>query len=132
MRAPSANLLIFDEAAFLSEELFETASALVRTTNGIVYAITTVNPKVPKNWFYYRLIKGEMAKYEKDSQWMGMRVTLHDNPFIPDVEKLAIIEDGKQNQHMYNCEWMAEFMESDDFELSKFWIIDNNPLKYNI
>ena len=132
VRAPSANLLIFDEAAFLTEELYETASALVRTTNWIVYAITTVNPKVPKNWFYYRLVKGELAKYEKDSQRMGMRVTLHNNPFIPDGEKQAIIDDGKQNIHMFNCEWMAEFLESDAFELSKFWIIDNAPLKYMI
>ena len=61
-----------------------------------------------------------------------MRVTLHNNPFIPELEKQAIIDDGKQNMHMFNCEWMAEFLESDDFELSKFWIIDNAPLKYMI
>ena len=59
--------MIFDEAAFLSEELYETAMPLIRTTNGIVFCITTVNPKAPKNRFYYKLIDAEISKYDIDS-----------------------------------------------------------------
>jgi hypothetical protein len=52
--------LIFDEASFIDEEVYETAVPLVRTTRGMVYGISTVNPKTPKNWFYYKLIDAEV------------------------------------------------------------------------
>lgn len=132
VRAPSANLLVFDEAAFLSEVIYETSSPLVRTTNGMVFATTTVNIDVPKNWFYYRLVDSEIAKYDADSDKYWIRVPLTDNPFIPDKEKARIIEDGKMNTHLFNCEWMCEFGDQDAFDLKRFWVIDSAPLKFII
>jgi len=132
VRAPSANLLVFDEAAFLSEIIFETSSPLVRTTNGIVVATTTVNIDVPKNWFYYRLVDAEISKYDLWSEKYWVRIPLPENPFIPDREKARIIEDGKLNQHIFNCEWMCEFSDQDAFDLKRFWVIDANPLKFII
>jgi len=56
VRGNAANLLIIDEAAFVDENIYETAEALIRTTKGMVYCISTVNPETPKNWFYYKLV----------------------------------------------------------------------------
>lgn len=132
VRSMSANLLIFDEAAYLKEEIYESAAALVRTTKGIVYCISTVNIKVPKNRFYYKLVDAEIARYDEWSSKYWRRVSLHENPFIPEEEKKEIIQDGKRNLTLFWAEWMAEFQESDDFDLTRFWIIDYNPLKYVI
>lgn len=126
-RSQAANLIIFDEAAFLDEETYETASALVRTTKGIVYVISTVNPDTPKNRFYYKLIEGEIAMYDPDADKLTRRVTLMDNPFIDDEEKKKIIEDGRRNPKLFGAEWMCEFQESDSFDLKNFWIIDYEP-----
>jgi len=61
-----------------------------------------------------------------------VRTPLPENPFIPEKDKLAIIEDGKLNQHIFNCEWMCEFSDQDAFDLKRFRVIDNNPLKFMI
>ncbi len=132
MRSQAANLLIFDEASFLDEELYITASALVRTTNGIIYAISTVNVKTPKNWFYYELVSAELDKYNADGEKYGKRVTLEENPFIPEHEKEKIREDGKRNMKMFGAEWMAEFQEFDEFDLSNFRNIDYKPTEYMV
>ena len=132
VRAPSANLLLFDEAAFLSETIYETSSPLVRTTNGIVMCITTVNLDVPKNRFYYKLVDAEISRYDEWSEKYWLRATLMENPFIPEKDKLNIIEEWKMNMHIFNCEWMCEFADQDAFDLKRFWIIDNSPLKYLI
>jgi hypothetical protein len=132
VRWQAANLLIFDEAAFLSEELYATAEPLIRTTNGIVYCISTVNPKTPKNWFYYKLVEAEIQKYDINTNKFWLRVTLRENPFIPQAEKESIAEDGKQNIKMFQAEWMAEFQDWDSFNFSKFWIIDYTPVEIMI
>jgi hypothetical protein len=127
VRGAAANLLIVDEAAFIDEAIYETASALVRTTNGMVYCISTVNPESPKNWFYYKLIDAELAKYDNHPLKYGKRIPLPENPFIPAAEKADIIEDGKRNPEMFNAEWMCVFMDKDSFNLQKFWVIDQEP-----
>lgn len=132
VRWAAANLLIFDEAAFLSEELYTTAEPLIRTTNGIVYCISTVNTKTPKNWFYYKLVEAEITKYDMNTNKYWLRVSLRENPFIPDAEKQSIAEDGKQNIKLFQAEWMAEFQDGDSFDFSKFWIIDYNPVEIMI
>lgn len=93
VRGSSANLLIFDEAAYLSESVFESASALVNTTNGIVYTITTPNLDTPKNWFYYKLIDAEIARFDPNNNKIGKRITLRENPFIPHEEKERLVEE---------------------------------------
>ena len=53
-----------------------------------------------------------------------------DNEFIPDAEKQEIIEDGKRNVDLFNCEWMCVFRDKDDFNLQNFWIIDEMPKEF--
>lgn len=129
VRSSAANLLVFDEAAFLSENMYETAVPLVRTTKGIVYVISTVNPDTPKNWFYYKLIEAEVQMYDADAHQMARRVTLPDNPFIDEKEKENIIREGQRNPKMFWAEWMCEFQESDSFDLKNFWVIDYTPIQ---
>lgn len=131
VRSQAANLIIYDEAAFISEKVYETASALVRTTQGMVYIISTVNPDTPKNWFYYKLIEAEIEMFNAvgEVNSLARRVTLHDNPFIDDREKEAIIKDGQRNPKLFGAEWMCEFQESDVFDLKNFWRIDYSPVE---
>jgi hypothetical protein len=81
--------------------MYETAVPLVRTTKGIVYVISTVNPDTPKNWFYYKLIEAEVQMYDADAHQMARRVTLPDNPFIDEKEKENIIREGQRNPKMF-------------------------------
>lgn len=132
IRWHTANLIVFDEAAFLSEEIYETAIPLIRTTNGMCFAITTVNNRTAKNWFYYRLVEAEIKKHDSDAYMWGRRVTLWENPLIPDEEKQKIAEEGKRNMKIFQCEWMAEFGDGDAFNFSKFWIVDYKPVEVMI
>ena len=132
VRGNAANLMIFDEASFIDEEVFETAIPLIRTTRWMVYWISTVNPKTPKNWFYYKLIDAEVNGYDPDSDSYARRIDLRHNPFIPDDEKQLIYKDWMRNPNAFNCEWMVNFADKDSFDLSKFWIIDEDPKELTI
>ena len=130
VRSAAANLIIFDEAAFLNEKTYETAVALVRTTKGMVYIISTVNPDTPKNRFYYKLVEAEIEMYNNtEVSKLAKRITLHDNPFIDDEEKQNIIRDGQRNPKIFGAEWMCEFQESESFDLKNFWKIDYEPME---
>lgn len=128
VRWAAANLLICDEMAFVNEQVFESASALVATTNGMVYGISTVNPDVPKNHFYYSLLQAEIEMMSEDSEYYGRRVTLDQNPFIPEKEKERIRSKAK-NIDFFNAEWMCVFMDKDSFNLQNFWIMDEKPVE---
>lgn len=132
IRGNAANLLIIDEAAFIDEDIYTTAEALVRTTKGMVYGISTVNPETPKNWFYYNLIDAEIDGYDPNSVKYARRITLPQNPFIPNEEKEMIMKDGMRNPAKFNCEYMVSFADKDSFDLSKFWIIDEDPTELTI
>lgn len=127
VRWAAANMIIYDEASFFGEEIYETSIPLIRTTRGMVYGISTVNPKTPKNWFYYKLIEAEINNYDPNSESYARRIDLWHNPFIPDDEKQLIAKDWLRNPAMFNCEWMVNFADKDSFDLSKFWIIDEDP-----
>lgn len=114
--------------AFVDEVVFETASALVATTNGMIYGISTVNPDVPKNYFYYNLLQAEVEMMAEGSEYYGRRVTLDENPFIPDLEKTRIKEKAR-NMDLFNAEWMCVFMDKDSFNLANFWIMDEKPIE---
>lgn len=128
VRWSAANLLVCDEMAFVDEVVFETASALVATTNGMIYGISTVNPEVPKNYFYYNLLQAEIEMMDEDSEYYGRRVTIDENPFIPEKEKERI-KSKARNIDMFNAEWMAVFMDKDSFNLQNFWIMDERPVE---
>lgn len=128
VRGSAAHLLVCDEMAFVDEVVFETASALIATTNGMIYGISTVNPDVPKNYFYYNLLQAEIEMMNSDSDYYGRRVTLDENPFIPEAEKKRIKEKAR-NIDMFNAEWMCVFMDKDSFNLSNFWIMDESPIE---
>lgn len=132
MRGNAANLLIIDEAAFVDENIYDTAEALIRTTKGMVYCISTVNPETPKNWFYYKLVDAEIRQLDPASDRFARRVLLTENPFIPDDEKADIIRDGKRNPDKFNAEYMASFMDKDSFNVSNFWNIDEMPVQMMI
>ena len=127
VRGSAANLMIFDEASFFGEDVYETSIPLIRTTRWMVYWISTVNPKTPKNWFYYKLIDAEINNYDPASESYARRIDLWHNPFIPDDEKQLIAKDWMRNPAMFNCEWMVNFADKDSFDLSKFWVIDEDP-----
>lgn len=132
IRGAAANLLICDEAAFLNWELYETASALLRTTGGVSYVISTVNPDSPKNWFYYNLISAEIDALDPNSNKMWMRVTLDDNPFIPEEDKEDIKKDANNNYKLFLAERYCTFIDSEDFNLKDFWKVDNDPVEVYI
>lgn len=124
-----ANLLVIDEAAFsITEEMFESALALTRTVKWMVYCISTVNPKSPKNWFYYNLVEATFDMHSPDSKSFAKRVTIYENDWIPQDEKEDIIRRWKRNMEFFNAEWMAVFGDWDLFNLSDFWVIDDNPI----
>ena len=127
VRWAAANMIIYDEASFFWEDVYETSIPLIRTTRGMVYWISTVNPKTPKNWFYYKLIEAEINNYDPNSESYARRIDLWHNPFIPEDEKQLIAKDWLRNPAMFNCEWMVNFADKDSFDLSKFWIIDEDP-----
>jgi len=129
VRGNAANLLLVDEAAFIDERVYETASALLRTTWGLAYVISTVNIDTPKNRFYYKLVYAEVEAYSAGSQRYGKRIDLYHNPFIPDAEKETIIKEWKRNPRVFNAEYMACFSDNDMFNLSNFWEIDEKPLE---
>ena len=37
-----------------------------------------------------------------------------------------------RNPNAFNCEWMVNFADKDSFDLSKFWIIDEDPKELTI
>ena len=127
VRGNAANLLIVDEAAFIDEQIYYTAEALIRTTRGMVYVISTVHPDTPKNRFYYGLIDAEIEGMDPESKKFARRIDLDHNPFIPDDEKADIREAGKRNPDLFNAEYMVSFMDKDSFDLSKFRVIDESP-----
>lgn len=114
--------------AFVDEVVFETASALVATTNGMIYGISTVNPDVPKNYFYYNLLQAEIEMMIDGSEYYGRRVTLDENPFIPEKEKERIRAKAR-NVELFNAEWMCVFLDKDSFNLQNFWIMDEKPVE---
>lgn len=127
VRGATVNLLIVDEMAFVHEDSFKTASALIRTTRWMIYGISTVNKDLPKNYFYYQLVRAEVEWYDSESMYLWMRINLYNNPFISEEDKNDIIEDGKSDPDTFNAEWMASFADSKSLNLSKFWIVDETP-----
>ena len=123
VRGSAANLLIFDEAAFIDEQVYNTATPLVRTTNGMVYCISTVNPETPKNRFYYNLVEAEISMNSPDTNMYGKRVNLFENPFISEADKKDIVA-KESHKASFDSEWMANFADSGSFNLKNFWIID--------
>lgn len=133
VRGAAANLLIFDEASFMDEEIYITATPLVRTTGGMVYCISTVNPDTPKNWFYYNLVDAEIMMNDPESNLYARRVPLTENPFISDADKADIIaRESARNPERFEAEWMANFADSGSFNLKNFWIIDGSPKQVKV
>jgi hypothetical protein len=124
--------LVVDEMAFVDEITYETTLPLIATTNGMVYGISTVNPETPKNYFYYNLIfaETEMLKPEA-SEYYARRVTLDENPFIPEEEK-AKIKARSTNADLFNAEWMCAFLDKTSYNTQDFWVIDEEPVEVNI
>lgn len=128
VRGAASHLLIVDEMAFCAEQVYESATPLVRTTRGMVYGISTVNPDVPKNFFYYNLIDAEIRMMDPKSDRYARRVTLDENPFIPEDEK-ADIRKSATNIDLFNAEWMASFIDKDSFNTKNLWVVDEDPLE---
>lgn len=128
VRGATVNLLIVDEMAFVHEDSFKTASALIRTTRWMIYGISTVNKDLPKNYFYYQLVRAEVEWYDPESMYLWMRINLYNNPFISEEDKNDIIDDGKSDPDTFNAEWMASFADSKSLNLSKFWVVDESPM----
>lgn len=120
IRSQSANGIVVDEAAYLAKLIYDSVSALIRTTRWWIYTISTVNALTPKNRFYNKLIQGEVEMDMPDSNKYTRRITLWENPFIPDDEKQEIVDDLKDDPVTFGAEWMCNFQESNVFELKGF------------
>lgn len=131
VRGNAANLLIFDEAAFISERVYDTATPLIRTTKGMVYCISTVNPDTPKNYFYYNLVEAEVDMHQPDSQLYAKRVDLLQNPFISETDKKDIVA-RESHKPTFDAEWMANFADVNEFNMKNFWVVDWAPKEVKI
>ena len=98
-RGPSAvTLLIFDEAAYLPDEVYDGCTPLLGTTNGDIWLISTPNGK---RGFFWEFWTG-------DGPWTRYLVTATDNPRLSEEflrEELRSRGDRRYRQE-YNCEFL--------------------------
>ena len=121
-RSFSANLVILDEAAYISDwELYDVAYATTATVKWVILAVSTINKDTPINWFYYKKI--DLGAIDT---WLSITVDLYNNPFIPEFEKKSIEKKYKdKNPLIWNCEWMAIFnTQQTKFAINNFFVID--------
>lgn len=128
IRSDESNLLIFDEVAYIALEDYQSAYPIVMTVDGFIYSVSTFHRKTPQNRWYYKVIEGEIDKYNPLGDRYTKRVTLDINPFISNENKDRIRRDFKDDPRAFAIEYMCDAQTSKIFHLDNFWKIDYEPM----
>lgn len=114
-RSKRADLLIYDEASFIDDDVQATNRPLISNTWWYQIAVSTVSPKTPINWFYFGFKSWEMG-IRPDH--LSIRRNLYQNRFIPEYEKKNLIDEYKNNPLMMQTELLALFPSVSWFNIS--------------
>lgn len=131
MRGMSANLLIFDEMAYMDEDVVVSSLPLATRNDGLVFGISTPDINNPNNFFYMRLLNAELEHFNKNSKYYARRVTIYDSWFP--AERIAMIraDEETNNPKAFRIEYMCEFFDTTFFQVDKMWIFDSEPVIKN-
>jgi hypothetical protein len=96
VRGYSVDLLVVDEAARVSNDLYVATRPMIAATGGLIIAATT--PSYPAGWFF--------DAWEGREDWERVRVPWTEcprlGPSVIDAEREAL---GSAFDQEYNCEW---------------------------
>lgn len=132
VRSDESNVLIYDEAAYLDKSDYDSAFPIVMSVDGFIYAISTFNIKQPQNWFYYKVLEGEVEKYNSDSSKYTIRVPLSENPFMSEQNKKLLEEEFKSDPQTYAIEYLCEAQSWKTFNLDSFREVDTEYVEKKI
>lgn len=106
LRGDGIDLLIIDEAAFQSFEVYKVLRPATVDTKGKIIFISTPNGH---NWFYTLFQRGLPENHLKFPKWWSKHYTSYDNPLL-DYQEL---EDAKEDltETEFRVEHMAEFID---------------------
>lgn len=127
-RGNTLDMLIIEEADFVVPAAVEAAKpSISRKILGNLFAITTVG-KEKRGRFYQDLVTAELQMRMWDERYYAKRVTIHENPFIAEEEKKRLLEiERPKDPISFDREWMCSFTTEDSFDVTNFWVIDNEP-----
>ena len=132
VRSDESHVLIYDECAYLDKSDYDSAFPIVMSTKGMVYAISTFHTKQPQNWFYYKVLEGEVEKYNPNATKYTIRVPMSENPFMTDEDRDIIRNEFKSDPRTLAIEYMCEAQSGKTFNLDNFWEIDISPVPTKI
>lgn len=102
IRGYSADLLILDEAAFLSDDVYEVATPMTAATGGDIIALTTANGKT--GWFY----EAWAGENDDGDEWDRTLVPYTDVSRI--TEKFIRGEKGRMSPARFRAEYLCDFI----------------------
>ena len=138
-RSREATLAISDESSFLPDDEAYSLQTMVSQVRGMqrkrikfidqpVWKFiwgSTINKKVPKNW-YYRWVK--MCEKGAMEDWLSVRASIYQCPFYDDIEREKLVEMYRNDPEALKCELLAEFP-SDNTKLNMDDIVIINKSK---
>lgn len=106
LRGDGIHLLIIDEAAFQSLEVYKVLRPATVDTKGNIIFISTPNGH---NWFYTFFQRGLPDNQQDHPRWWSKHFTSYDNPMLDPKE----LEDAKKDmtETEFRVEHMAEFID---------------------
>lgn len=129
-RSKRADLLVYDEASFVSDKIEKTIRPLIANSEGWQIAVSTPSPDTPINRFYFWFKKWELWIKEN---YFSMRIDLYKNPFISENEKLELLDYYKNDEIMLMTELLAMFPSSSSwFNIKDFFIHYSDSKKIQI
>lgn len=101
------SLLIIDEAARVSDDLYYTLRPMLATSKGRLIALST--PWGKRGWFYEAWI---MEANGKGEVWEKTKITAEDCPRLPD--EFLLEEKNVLGEWWFRQEYLCEFVETED------------------
>lgn len=108
----SVALLVIDEAAQVSDELYATIRPMLAVSRGKLIALTT--PFGKRGWFFH--------SWEGDSSWYRVKITANECPRI--TEEFLANEKKAVGEWWVKQEYFCEFVDTDD-QLFTYDLIEN-------
>jgi len=129
-RSKKAHFLFIDEASFVNDRTRMTVRPFIVNTEWSVFAVSTIDPKTPINWFYFWFKRGELGI---ESNTLSIRIDIYNNCFMSDNEKQTILREYANDPLMLQTEWLAIFPSSSSwFNVKDFFINRSNYKDFNI